>query len=606
MSISVFEKIRQRLMQSSTTDGPRPDVAPAQPRVPFKLRVAKASAALSHVAIIALGGLALHTRPDMVTALLTPATTASNPRSLQLESAPAATASRANTPVPANRLVPATIAKPVSVETVQTNDMPLATARSASPIVPAVKRERPRETITSATVTTAAVTSATAPPAVTTVVTVAPPSTTLRAPPPKNASMKQLPLTVARTVVLPEPRLVVAQLPPHKALRAMPMPRRARVALRDVRVVEIIKVSDGDEALLATAKPRSKKLAAASKLAKTLPTAVLPPTPLVKWAALTPEQRAEANATVKKTTPYTVAVTWTEEQIAAARAECGKLLKSVDLVTTNAEPVKEGACGAPAPVNVRSVGKPKVQMHPATMMTCPMAAALDEWISEKVQPAAIASFGSPVARLLSASSYSCRNRYGSANTPLSEHALVNALDLSGFILVDGRTVRVQQDWGPVARDAAKKPLASHDGEKADVLPVPIKVAIAVTATPGKAGLSMLGGASMAKKISTKSEPKLDAKHGAKPKAADDTAKQSQDKPSEKSAGATTVPAKDAAPSEEKTPIKDVTVARREFLHRVHAGACDVFGTVLGPEANDAHRDHLHLDMKARKRRAYCQ
>lgn len=36
-----------------------------------------------------------------------------------------------------------------------------------------------------------------------------------------------------------------------------------------------------------------------------------------------------------------------------------------------------------------------------------------------------------------------------------------------------------------------------------------------------------------------------------------------------------------------------------FLHRVRAGACDAFATVLSPDYNAAHRDHLHLDQAAR-------
>jgi hypothetical protein len=36
-------------------------------------------------------------------------------------------------------------------------------------------------------------------------------------------------------------------------------------------------------------------------------------------------------------------------------------------------------------------------------------------------------------------------------------------------------------------------------------------------------------------------------------------------------------------------------AEGSFLREVHAGACDVFDSVLGPEYNAAHRDHLHLD-----------
>ena len=36
-----------------------------------------------------------------------------------------------------------------------------------------------------------------------------------------------------------------------------------------------------------------------------------------------------------------------------------------------------------------------------------------------------------------------------------------------------------------------------------------------------------------------------------------------------------------------------------FLHRVRDGACKAFGTVLSPEYNAAHADHLHLDQQGR-------
>lgn len=36
-----------------------------------------------------------------------------------------------------------------------------------------------------------------------------------------------------------------------------------------------------------------------------------------------------------------------------------------------------------------------------------------------------------------------------------------------------------------------------------------------------------------------------------------------------------------------------------FLHRVHDGACQIFATVLSPDYNAAHRDHLHLDQAQR-------
>ena len=39
---------------------------------------------------------------------------------------------------------------------------------------------------------------------------------------------------------------------------------------------------------------------------------------------------------------------------------------------------------------------------------------------------------------------------------------------------------------------------------------------------------------------------------------------------------------------------------------LRAGACTQFGTVIGPEANEAHRDHFHLDMKKRPYGGYCE
>lgn len=44
-----------------------------------------------------------------------------------------------------------------------------------------------------------------------------------------------------------------------------------------------------------------------------------------------------------------------------------------------------------------------------------------------------------------------------------------------------------------------------------------------------------------------------------------------------------------------------------FLHSVHNGACGSFTTVLGPDANSYHRDHLHLDLARHHRgRAVCE
>ena len=44
----------------------------------------------------------------------------------------------------------------------------------------------------------------------------------------------------------------------------------------------------------------------------------------------------------------------------------------------------------------------------------------------------------------------------------------------------------------------------------------------------------------------------------------------------------------------------------EFVKVVHDDACQTFGTVLGPAANEAHKNHFHLDMKARRKTAICE
>lgn len=51
---------------------------------------------------------------------------------------------------------------------------------------------------------------------------------------------------------------------------------------------------------------------------------------------------------------------------------------------------------------------------------------------------------------------------------------------------------------------------------------------------------------------------------------------------------------------------DAKDERGRFLRVVHQGACGVFSTVLGPEANQAHRNHFHFDLTERRGRALCE
>ncbi|MCB1503651.1 MAG: extensin family protein [Hyphomicrobiaceae bacterium] len=48
------------------------------------------------------------------------------------------------------------------------------------------------------------------------------------------------------------------------------------------------------------------------------------------------------------------------------------------------------------------------------------------------------------------------------------------------------------------------------------------------------------------------------------------------------------------------------VRKQKFLRGAHEAACRIFGTVLGPEANNAHRNHFHVDLAERTTGAFCQ
>lgn len=47
-------------------------------------------------------------------------------------------------------------------------------------------------------------------------------------------------------------------------------------------------------------------------------------------------------------------------------------------------------------------------------------------------------------------------------------------------------------------------------------------------------------------------------------------------------------------------------AEAQFLREIRDGACGMFATVLSPDYNAAHRDHLHLDQAARSGWSYCR
>jgi hypothetical protein len=171
---------------------------------------------------------------------------------------------------------------------------------------------------------------------------------------------------------------------------------------------------------------------------------------------------------------------------------CQALLRSAGARITSAPSRIDGPrCGYDGALRLIASGPAAIGFLPSAPVTsCPLAAGLWLWQRDVVEPAAERFLGARVIAIEQAGSYNCRRIDNQAAGAWSEHASANALDVTGFRLSRGGSVRMARDW---------------DGNS----------------------------------------------------------------------------------------------ARSRFLHAVRDGACGQFTTVLSPDYNAAHRDHLHLDMADR-------
>jgi hypothetical protein len=279
---------------------------------------------------------------------------------------------------------------------------------------------------------------------------------------------------------------------------------------------------------------------------------------------------------------------WTNQEVELARARCTVLLKDLDVVVVPEAPVRDGAeCGTPAPMRLVSVGSsPQVSFSPPPALTCDMIAAVHKWMHTGMQPAARKHLGAPVVNVATMSSYSCRNAYGRAKGRLSEHGRMNAIDIGAFITAGGKTAMVLADWGPNAREIAAK--ASAEAQRK----------LAETEAARKAGEQ--------KVATTPAISAVPAPSPLRPSIATTIPGITLHMPTAPPAGLSmSEQTRLGGPKASATPPSPALSANAQFLRAAHASACRIFGTVLGPEANDAHNNHFHLDMAERKVRVIC-
>ena len=306
-------------------------------------------------------------------------------------------------------------------------------------------------------------------------------------------------------------------------------------------------------------------------------------------STMAPSADREQNKAGEDTKSDAGTAAWPADVVAAERAACAVVIAETGARIRVIDPIKDGQCGAPAPVMLYGFdGQKPVELSKPARLTCGMVGALKRWIDDGLQPAAERHLGARIARINVMSGYSCRNVYGRRDAKLSQHALANALDIAGFSTTSGKRANLLAHWGLTQRDIAARAKAEAAriaaeqaaAEKAalaqagKVTPVgagqPTNVAEASTARDGdtRANLappSRLGG------------PKKPGTNGLEGEAEEGTA-----------AG------------------KPASRSQRRFLRAAFTSACEIFGTVLGPEANEAHRNHFHVDLAPRRRSNYCE
>lgn len=119
----------------------------------------------------------------------------------------------------------------------------------------------------------------------------------------------------------------------------------------------------------------------------------------------------------------------------------------------------DGGCSALGAVQLLDIGTPVANLG---AMTCPLAAAFSRWVRDAVQPAAKAWLDSPVVKIESFGTYSCRPVNGQAGARLSEHGRANAVDIGAFVLDDGRRITVLAGWNGEDESVRRFLRAIHD------------------------------------------------------------------------------------------------------------------------------------------------
>lgn len=132
---------------------------------------------------------------------------------------------------------------------------------------------------------------------------------------------------------------------------------------------------------------------------------------------------------------------------------CRGFLDRSGIAFTALPPVGEGACRRSDRTLVAADRNSGLALRPSDgVATCAVNAGLALWLRHGVQPAAEQMLGSRVVAIEQVGTASCRRIGGGEGGRWSEHATGNAIDISSFVLADGRQVSVLKDWPRIGNE----------------------------------------------------------------------------------------------------------------------------------------------------------
>jgi hypothetical protein len=106
---------------------------------------------------------------------------------------------------------------------------------------------------------------------------------------------------------------------------------------------------------------------------------------------------------------------------------------------------KVKGCGVEEPVAVTSVAG--VRLSQTATVDCSIAKALNSWVDEVAQPA----FDGRLVELQVAAHYICRGRNNKKGARISEHGKGRAIDISAFVLSNGKALTVAGNYNRLMR-----------------------------------------------------------------------------------------------------------------------------------------------------------